>query len=144
MATTPRLDLQASSIWSMKLKELRDGLIQYDRIAQDFEHIFSYFSITRWQTLRQWASARRVPRTRTSTTPVRILRQQSSAAKRGSIKQMNEGPRKANPLLAPWQLAQLRCVPCEEGTFRTINEDVRSCVLVRDDTVVVLDEVDLQ
>jgi hypothetical protein len=61
------------------------------------------------------------------------------------IKKMNEGPRKANPLLAQWKLVQLRCVPCEEGTFRTTTStDVGICVLAPDNAVVVLDEVDLR
>jgi len=60
------------------------------------------------------------------------------------IKKMNEGPRKSNRLLAQWKLVQLRCVPCEEGMFRTTNTDVGSCVLAPDNAVVVLDEADLR
>ena len=150
MLMAPSLDLQVSEIWKSKINELRNGLMPYSTIAQNlkpsFAHEISWLNddvLSDFETVGICAPcpAGTYFNDANADLATTVF---GSQERLNVIKKMNEGPRKANPLLSQWKLVQLRCVPCEEGTFRTTITDVGICVLAPDNDVVVLDEVDLR
>lgn len=149
MLMAPRFDEQALAIWRTKLNQLRNGLLPHSKISaksqQSFAHEISWLNddvLTDFDTMGICAPcpAGTYFNDANADLATTVF---GSQERLNVIKKMNEGPRKANPLLAQWKLVQLRCVPCEEGTFR-LDTDVGICVLAPDNAVVVLDEVDLQ
>ena len=149
MLMTPRFHEQAFTIWRTKLNELRNGLLPHSKISansqQSFAHEISWLNenvLTDFYTKGICAPCPAGTYFNDANADL-AMTVFGSQERLNVIKKMNEDPRKANKLLVQWKLVQLRCFPCEEGTFR-LNTDVGICVLAPDNAVVVLDEVDLE
>jgi len=150
MLLAPRVDPQAAEIWSAKLNELRNGIIPHAKVSgnsqESFVHEISWLNSEVLADFATVGICAPCPAgtyfndayADLATTVV------GSQERLDVIKKMNEGPRKQNPLLAQWKLKQLRCVPCEAGTYRSAKTDTGTCVLATDEAVVLLDEMDLR